>query len=282
MFKMMKSVSVAALVLSLTSLGACKRSEEETNRKLDLLISKIDGLDKKIAAGGGRGAAGAPGAAPQRRRADPAVTYFLPVSEADAIKGPKTAKVTVVEAFEFACPYCAMLHGPMEAAAEKNKDVRFVAKQYVIHPDTATLPALGACAATKQGKWEQYEEALWAKSWPQTNGQPSFKKEELSAENLEKIAKEIGMDVNRFKADRDGTECKAQLDKTRTELSAVGVTGTPAIYINGKPYQGQRTPDALSAAIDEARKAADAAIGKNGVTADNYYDSIMKTAQKTM
>ena len=90
------------------------------------------------------------------------------------------------------------------------------------------------------------------------------------------------MDVNRFKADRDGAECKAQLDKARTELSAVGVSGTPAIYINGKPYQGQRTPEALTAAIDEARKAADATIGKNGVTADNYYDSIMKTAQKTM
>jgi hypothetical protein len=62
----------------------------------------------------------------------------------------------------------------------------------------------------------------------------------------------------------------------------VGVTGTPAIFINGKPYQGPRTPEAITTAIDDARKQADTVIGKNGVTADTYYDSIMKNAQKTL
>jgi protein-disulfide isomerase len=170
----------------------------------------------------------------------------------------------------------------MEAVREKNPDVRFVGKQYVVHPDVATVPALAACAATKQGKWAAWEHGLWSKAWPMNNGQPNFKREELAPDALEATAKTIGLDVAKFKADRDGAECKAQLDATKNQLAAVGVSGTPAIYINGKPYQGPRTPEALTAAIDDARKQADAVIGKNGVTVDSYYDSIMKNAQKTL
>jgi protein-disulfide isomerase len=282
MFKIRSSFALFAALLSLAPLAAC-RKDEETQKKLDLLIGKIDGLEKKLAAAGPMRAGANPAAQqPQRKRPDPAVTYYLPVTEADSVKGAKQAKVTVVEAFEFACPYCAMLHDPMEAVREKNPDVRFVGKQYVVHPDVATVPALAACAATKQGKWAAWEHGVWSKAWPMNNGQPNFNREQLAPDALEKLAKEIGLDVARFKADRDGTECKAQLDATKTQLTAVGVTGTPAIFINGKPYQGPRTPEALTAAIDEARKQADAVIAKGGVTADSYYDSIMKNAQKTL
>jgi protein-disulfide isomerase len=284
MFKIRSSFALFAAALSLAPLAACARQDETTQKKLDLVMSKLDALDKKIAQGALARPAGANPAAqmPQRKRPDPAVTYYLPVSEADSVKGPKTAKVTVVEAFEFACPYCAMLHDPMEQVRAKNPDVRFVGKQYVVHPDVATVPALAACAATRQGKWDAWEKALWSKAWPMNNGQPSFNREQLAPDALEKLAKEIGLDVARFKADRDGAECKAQLDATKNQLQAVGVSGTPSIFINGKPYQGPRTPEALTAAIDDARKQADATIGKGGVTADSYYDAIMKNAQKTL
>jgi protein-disulfide isomerase len=150
MSKIRSSFALIAALLSLAPLASCTRKDEETQKKIDLLIAKVDGLDKKLAAGGPMRAANA-AAPPQRKRPDPAVTYYLPVSASDSVKGAKAAKVTVVEAFEFACPYCAMLHDPMEAVREKNPDVRFVGKQYVVHPDVATVPALAACAATTQG-----------------------------------------------------------------------------------------------------------------------------------
>ncbi len=282
--KTVNSFVLSALVFALVPLAACQRADEQTQKKLDLLISKVEGLEKKVAAApAGRGAATGPAAAqPQRKRPDPAVTYYVPVTDADAVKGAKTSKVTIVEAFEFACPYCAMLVPPLEALVEKHPDVKLVSKQYVIHPDIATLPALAACAANKQGKYAPFEKQLWARSWPVEGGKPSFQREQLSAAALEKTAGDVGLDVARFKADRDGADCKAQLEKTRIELTQVGVTGTPAIYINGKPYQGPRTPEALSAAVEEAKKQADAVIAKGTASADSYYDSIMKGAQKQL
>jgi protein-disulfide isomerase len=269
--------------IALLPLSACQRQDEVTQKKIDLLITKVDGLEKKLAAGALRpGANPAAMQQPQRKRPDPAVTYYLPVGDGDAVKGAKQSKVTVVEAFEFACPFCAQLHDPMEQVREKNPDVRFVAKQFVVHPDVATVPALAACAATKQGKWAAWESALWAKAWPKTNGQVSFAREQLAPDALEQLAAQIGLDVKRFKADRDGAECKSQLDATRGQLAAVGVSGTPSIFINGKPYQGPRSPEAISAAIDDARKQADALIAKGAATPEGYYDTIMKSAQKTL
>jgi protein-disulfide isomerase len=277
-------VRLSLFVAALAALPACQRQDKETREKLDLILGKVDALDKKVAALAGRPAGAQPAMQqPQRKRPDPATTYYVPVSpETDAIKGPKTAKVTIVEAFEFACPYCAMLHEPMTEVAKQNPDVRIVGKQYVVHPDTATLPALAVCAANKQGKYAQFEDALWEKAWPMEGDRPNFKREYLAADKLEEIAKGVGLDVNRFKADRDGAECKATLERWRNELAAIGVSGTPAVYINGKPYQGPRTPEAIGAAIAEARNAADEVIGGGKATAESYYDTLMKSAQKAL
>ena len=84
------------------SASSCTRQDEQTQRKLDLLITKIDSLEKKIASGAVGRPAGQPGQQPQRPRGpDPTAVYAVDVAGA-AFEGPATAKVTVVEAFDFA------------------------------------------------------------------------------------------------------------------------------------------------------------------------------------
>jgi protein-disulfide isomerase len=268
--------------LALPALG-CRRQDEATEAKLNLIIENQEAMKKQLTAiQQARPAAGAAGAGAARKRPDPNVTYFMPVASTDAYVGPEKSKVTIVEAFEYACPYCAMLAVPLEKVHEANPDVKIVSKQFVVHPDTATLPALGACAATKQGKFAAYNKKLWETAWPMEGDRPNFKRDQLSAENLDKIAAAAGLDVGKFKADRDGAECKKELDRQRQELAAIGVSGTPALYINGKPYQGARTPEAIGEAIKAAKAEADSAIGKGTATADNYYDTLMKSAQKSL
>jgi hypothetical protein len=93
------------LLASLLVVGAlgCRREDEETQKKLDYLIGKVDALDKKVAAGGGRPVAGGPQQQmpPQRRGPDPMAVYAVDITGAH-VEGPANAKVTIIEAFEFA------------------------------------------------------------------------------------------------------------------------------------------------------------------------------------
>jgi protein-disulfide isomerase len=81
------------------ALLGCQRGDPSTSEKLDRLEAKLDTVARKVdTMGSGR-------AQPQRperpRGADPSTVYSVPIGDAP-VKGPKTAKVTIVEAAEFA------------------------------------------------------------------------------------------------------------------------------------------------------------------------------------
>jgi len=92
-------------VASLVSLGllACQKADDAVVKKLDEISKKLDKLDaieQKLAAGGARPAAARP-AGPQPGRPDPSAVYAVPIGGAP-FKGAANAKITMVEAFEFA------------------------------------------------------------------------------------------------------------------------------------------------------------------------------------
>ncbi|MBK7540135.1 MAG: thioredoxin domain-containing protein [Myxococcales bacterium] len=90
--------------------------------------------------------------------------------EGNPFKGPADAKVTIVKGYEYACFYCEKVRSTMEEIVKKyGADVRIVYKQFVVHPQTATAPALAACAAHKQGRFEQMDKLLWDKVFSSKN-----------------------------------------------------------------------------------------------------------------
>jgi protein-disulfide isomerase len=257
---------------------ACQRPERDP--RLDAVLAKLDSIEKRLVAQERRlpvaGAAAA--AAPSRPRADPNSVYYLPVEDTDAVVGPKNAKVTIVEVFEFACPHCKNTSPVVEAVRQKYpSDVRVVFASYIIHPDLATLPALAMCAANRQGKVAGFVEALWKRAWPDSG----FNRDAVTVASLEALAKEQGLDLGRFKADSAGDFCKADLEAKRRALPQVGVTGTPALYINGRPYQGQRTASAITAFVDEELAKANKAVA-GGTRAEDYYASLMESAKRSL
>jgi protein-disulfide isomerase len=153
-------------------------------------------------------------------------------------------------------------------------DVRFVYKHFVVHPQTATIPALATCAAQKQGKFWQMKQAIWESAW-ELEPRPRMKDPALlGADNMEKVAKEVGLDVAKFKADMNGEECKARIVADQRELSAVGVDGTPAFFVNGRPISGAQPFPSFKAVIDEELKKADDAI-KAGTKPEEYYQKVV-------
>jgi len=95
------------------------------------------------------------------------------------------------------------------------------------------MAAEASLAARDQGKfWEMYDVLF-----------KNYRR--LSTDNILVWAKEIGLDVDKFKADLASGKYKAMVQKDLADGEAAGVYGTPAFYINGKQYNGEVTLAAL-------------------------------------
>jgi len=91
--------SYALLAASLLPLAACQADQKNLNDRMERIEKKLDAL---IASGGGRGnAAGAQQARPQRPEPDRSKTYAVSI-EGDPFIGAADAKVTLIEAFDYA------------------------------------------------------------------------------------------------------------------------------------------------------------------------------------
>jgi protein-disulfide isomerase len=231
--------------------------DSATQEKLDYLIAKVDGLEKKLAE--------RPAAPPPRRGPDPAEVYGVAVA-GDPVVGPTNALVTIVKASDYACPFCQRSEPTLEQLVKDYPgQVRIVYKDYIVHPQTATVPALAACAAHKQGKFAEFNRVLWDRSFGK----------DWSEAFMATLAKELGLDVARFQKDMNGSECKQGLADDQKILAAVGVTGTPAFFINGRFMSGARPIEQFKVLVDEELGKAKERIGKDGVTAANYYEKVV-------
>lgn len=138
--------------------------------------------------------------------------------------------------------------------------IKVVYKYFVVH-EPAVVPGLAACAANRQGKFVEMEALIWDKGFAQG---------ELGSERMEVLAGEAGLDVSKFKTDMAGDDCMEWLKRDYQQLTALGVNGTPAFYINGRFISGNQPIGVFRKLIDEELAKADAAIGK-GVAVEDYY-----------
>ncbi len=109
------------------------------------------------------------------------------------------------------------------------------------------------------------EDAIWEKAYP---------KRDFKAESLEAIAKEVGVDLARYKADKDGA-CKKQIAQDQSDLRNVGTSGTPAFYINGRFLSGARPVDQFKKLVDEELKKANDRISKGEASVSDYYEKFV-------
>jgi protein-disulfide isomerase len=268
-------------LLAVVVVAACA---PDTRNDTKVLEKKIDDMSKKldalVARGGGAGAA-----APRPARAEPdrAKTYAVPV-EGDAVDGPADAKVTLVKAYDYACPYCEKVRDTMDDLRKKyGNDLRIVYKQFVVHPQIASASALAVCAANKQGKFLQMDQLLWDKGYKgrqfdkdaSAEGGQSQKCWESAAgcPIVLGYAQEIGLNIEKFKADMKG-ECQGVMQKDMRELQALGVGATPSFFINGRFLAGAMPMENFVAVVDEELKKANEKI-QAGTPAASYYQQVV-------
>ncbi len=250
------SLATALAVASLATLTAGQQDNKAILDKLAAIDKRLEGIEKR-----GVGAA-AGQQRPQRPGPDPTKTYGVPVLDAPAIGNPN-ALITIVKAYEYACPFCEKARPTLAQIHETYGDkVRVVYQPFVVHPQTATLPAQATCAGHKQGKFKEIDELLWEKV---------FKARKFEEDVILSLGKDVpGMDAGRYATDLKSKECEAWVQKHQQGLGALGVGATPAFFINGRFLSGAQPFPAFKTVIDEELKKAEERVAQ-GTSADAYY-----------
>ena len=217
--------------------------------------------------GAGTDAAGAPAAGAKPAGPPPVskvARFQVPLGGAP-IKGPAGAKVTILEFTDYECPFCANASRNIkEVLAAYPRDVRYqVINQPLSFHKKAPLAARAALAAAEQGKyWEMHERIF---SHPTR----------LDRADFERDAGELGLDVEKFKADIDGAAVDRLMEMDEATAQSVRTTGTPTYFINGRMVAGARPAAELKARVAEELAFANQVLA-TGVPAAQLYNEITK------
>ena len=156
------------------------------------------------------------------------------------VKGPASAKVTIVEFSDFQCPYCKRGFDTMEQLIKAYpNDVKVVFKHFPLPFHNEAEPASKAAwAAQQQGKFWEYHETLFKNQ------------DKLGADFYIKTATDLKLDVEKFKKDM-ASEAAAKQIKADTEIGQNnGIQGTPGFFVNGVAVKGAYPAEHFKGIID--------------------------------
>ena len=157
-------------------------------------------------------------------------------------RGPADAPIKLVEFSDYQCPFCKNAEAVVEQVLERYPNqVQLVFRQFPldnIHPQARAAAEAAMCAGD-QGKFWEYHEALFRHT------------PKLGEAELGQYATQIGLDRAAFDAclaeDRHAATVQADVEAGQ----AIGVSGTPAFYVNGLPVSGARSVEQFAVVIDE-------------------------------
>ena len=183
--------------------------------------------------------------------------------------GPDDALVTVVEYSDFQCPFCAKVTSPLKDAMEAFEgDVRLIFKHYPLPGHTlAPAAARASWAAHQQGKFWEMHDLLFANQ------------KALDDKSLQDYAKQLGLDVAKFDADRNSDAAAAAVDSDYGSGGKAGATGTPYFLVNGRPYSGSLPAKQWREIFDYERQQARQLIDQ-GTPRAGVYAALMKDAKE--
>jgi len=155
-----------------------------------------------------------------------------PVADDDHVGGRDDGLLVIVYA-DFECPYCAQLH----ARLQERPAVRRVFRHFPVpskHP-RARAAAHAAEAASLQGAFWEMHDALFADQG------------RLDDPHLWARAERLGLDLDRFEADRRSEEVAERVARDFRSGVRAGVVITPTAFVGGTAHAGSPSPDLLKA-----------------------------------
>lgn len=148
--------------------------------------------------------------------------------------GPADAKITLIEFSDFECPHCRQLYQTMKVLEPEYPWIRVVFKDFPItqiHPWAETAAIGARCAFIQQPDtfWRMHDAIFESQ-------------DVISSENvwdkLQGFARQLGLDVDTFRACMTGPDARQAVEGNRTEGVSAGVNSTPTVFVNGRPTIG--------------------------------------------
>jgi protein-disulfide isomerase len=163
----------------------------------------------------------------------------LNVAADEPVKG--AGAVEIVEYSDFQCPFCSRVNATLQKVlTDYDGKVRIVFRDFPLpFHQNAQIAAEAAQCAHEQGKFWEYHDKAFANQ------------QALAADNLKQYAVDLGLDATKFNACLDESRFKQAVTTDHTGGQAVGVSGTPAFFINGRFLSGAQPYEAFSAIIEE-------------------------------
>jgi protein-disulfide isomerase len=168
---------------------------------------------------------------PPKDTIDPRIATAPPGAQPANMLGSPTATVTVEEFADYQCPTCAVTHPKMQELTKLyGNRIKFIYRSYPltqIHANAYDASVAAEAAGLQNKFWEMQNQLF------------SNQKEWSTSSDARKLfsdyAQKIGLDINKYQNDSLGLAAKARVDADMQRGRAIGITGTPSIYINGKP-----------------------------------------------
>ncbi len=212
------------------------------------------------------------GPLPQPGELDPKAVFNVPVTDRMPQRGPSDALVTIVEFSDFQCPFCRRLAVTLDELVKwYPKDLRIVFRHMPLqfHP-SAFIAAEASMAAFAQkgsaGFWAFHDRLFQ-------------NQDDLSLVAIERIAREVGLDIARFRKAMADHRFEPWIKKELAAGEHWGIQGTPQMFINGRPLSGAYPLEQLKNVVEERLKEAKKLVAQ-GVARSKVYETIVSKGHK--
>jgi protein-disulfide isomerase len=185
----------------------------------------------------------------QQEREESEAQKILKVRAEDILRDPNSpvggnpqGDVSLVEFFDYNCPYCRRVAPVMVDAEAADPQLRIVYKEFPILGPNSTFAAKAALAVHRQGKYVAFHQALM-----QARGT-------VNEARVLDVAAKIGVDIERMKSDMNDPAIQAAIDKNLELARALRINGTPGFVLGQQILRGATDLKTLQSLIREARE----------------------------
>lgn len=157
------------------------------------------------------------------------------------ILGNPAGDVTLVEFFDYRCPYCRQVEPWLQTLIREDPGLRVVEKEFPILGPASVYAAQAAIAALKQGKHMQFRNALMAK------------RGNIDEAIVLQAAEAAGLDIDRIKVDMKSPEVGFEIQRSIEIAKALGLNGTPGFIVGTELVPGATDLATLKSMVDDFR-----------------------------